>query len=120
LIKRGSTFSKQIAKIIYDKKGDDILILDLRRHSPIADFFVIGTASSSVHAQAIADAISGQLALVKHKPHHVEGYGTASWILLDYLSVVVHIFLAEVRSFYGLERLWGDVPKVGFDGPAED
>ncbi len=120
MINRGSTLSKRIARIIDDKKGEDILILNLRRHSPITDFFILCTASSSIHAQAIADGIEETLARLKHKPHHCEGYALANWILLDYLSVVVHIFLADVRSFYGLERLWGDAPKVKFDDSGSD
>lgn len=120
MIKRGSTLSKKIAQVIYDKKGEDILVLDLRRHSPITDFFILCTANSPIHAQAIADGIEEALARLKHKPHHCEGYALANWILLDYLSVVVHIFLADVRSFYGLERLWGDAPKVEFDDSGDD
>lgn len=120
MTKRGSTLSRKIAKVIYNKKGNDILILDLRRRSPLADFFVLCTASSSVHAQAIADAIGDELKALDLKPHHIEGYTIANWILLDYLSVVVHIFLADVRSFYGLERLWGDAPKVSFDDSGKD
>ena len=114
MIKRASTLARHIAALISKKKGDDIIVLDLRRHSPIADFFVIATAMSSAHAQAISDAIEQGMKRTGGRPHHVEGYSLANWVLIDYISVVVHIFVAEVRSFYGLERLWGDVPAERF------
>ncbi|MEO0021144.1 MAG: ribosome silencing factor [candidate division WOR-3 bacterium] len=109
-------FAERLARLIDRKLGEDILILDLRAASALADFFVITTANSAVHAQAIARAL-----LEKSKsrgftsPHHVEGMDTAQWILIDYLDVIVHIFLGEVREFYGLERLWGDVPQKRLD-----
>mgnify|MGYP000110392569 CR=1 FL=1 len=102
----------KLAKIILKKKGENVLILDLRDTAPFADYFVIATATSTVHARAIADALqnrkeTGGLG----KAHHIEGLKTAQWIVLDYFDVIVHIFLPDVREFYGLERLWGDVPQ---------
>lgn len=94
-----------------ERKGEEITILDLRRRSPITDFFVISTASSSLHAQAMADFVETSLDSLS-LPHHIEGYEVANWILLDYWDVLVHIFLSEVREFYGLERLWGDAPRI--------
>ncbi len=104
--------ARQLAKIIQKKLGEDVVILDLREASPLTDFFIIATASSTVHARAIADALCDR-SLLKglNMPHHIEGQENAQWILLDYFSVIVHIFLAETREFYGLERLWGDVPR---------
>lgn len=103
-----------IINIIFEKKGEDILLFDLRKHSPITDYFIICTAQSPPHAQAISDELSFRLKKKNLMPHHVEGYNNAQWILLDYFDFVIHIFLNDIRQFYGLERLWGDVPQRRF------
>uniref|UniRef100_A0A7V4E3J0 Ribosomal silencing factor RsfS n=1 Tax=candidate division WOR-3 bacterium TaxID=2052148 RepID=A0A7V4E3J0_UNCW3 len=101
-----------IVNILINKKATDILLLDLRRLSPIADYFLIATATSIPHAQSLCDEIELR---IKQEfgllPHHIEGYNPAQWILIDYIDVVIHIFLKEIREFYGLERLWGDAPQ---------
>lgn len=106
--------SQEVARLAADicsaKQADDVLMLDLREHSGLADWFVLATASSTVHAQAVARAVVEGLLTRGVKLHHAEGETVAEWILLDYLTVVVHIFLSDIRQFYGLERLWGDVP----------
>jgi len=99
------------AEVIHAKRGEDIVILDLRAFANFADFFVVSTATSTVHARALAEEVERQLAKLGVKPHHIEGSEHGQWILLDYFDVVVHIFLGDVREFYGLERLWGDVPQ---------
>ncbi len=114
------SISKEIARIIYEKKGEEILILNLEKKSPIARFFIICTATSPIHAQAISDSIEEELSKKNHFPHHIEGYEKGSWILLDYLDIIVHIFIPEARSFYGLERLWGDAPRVEFNVKEKD
>lgn len=102
----------RIAKFILEKKGENILILDLREVAPFADFFIIATATSTVHARAIAEALCDRRAAqTLSRPHHVEGLESGRWILLDYFGIIVHIFLPDVRDFYGLERLWGDAPR---------
>lgn len=101
----------KIISLLLQKKGEDVLALNLKRLSPITDYFVIATANSSVHAQSLADTILEELKKEGELPHHIEGYAGAQWILLDYIDCVVHIFLKEIREFYGLERLWGDAPK---------
>lgn len=95
-------------KLALDKKATDVKILDLRKLSPICDFFVICSASVEVHAKAIADSIMENLEKKGIRAWHHEGYQASRWILLDYVDVVVHIFLNEVRDFYELEKLWGD------------
>lgn len=97
-------------KLALDKKAFNIKILDLRKLSNIADFFVICSAEVELHAKAIADHIIESLTKKGVKVWHNEGYEASRWILLDYVDVVVHIFLKETREFYGLERLWGDAP----------
>ncbi len=103
---------EHIIKILIDKKASNILLLDLRKLSPIADYFLIATANSIPHAQALCDDIELRIKQdLGILPHHIEGYNPAQWILIDYIDVVVHIFLKEIREFYGLERLWGDAPQ---------
>lgn len=92
-----------------DKKAQDIKILDLREVSSVTDYFVICTGSSSIQTKAIADNIEEKL----EKDYNLrllrrEGYQSATWVLLDYGSVVVHVFQPEEREFYNIERLWGD------------
>ncbi len=99
--------AKELARIISDKKGEDVIIFDLRDISPITDFFVIATGLSDIHNKTIAEYLSEF-----EEPDHIEGIEGGSWILLDYIDVVVHIFSKETREFYGLERLWGDAPRV--------
>ncbi len=108
--------AEKLARAIKRKLGENILVLDLRGVSSLADFFVVATASSTVHAQAIAEAlVNRKQTRGLKKPHHVEGLNNGRWILLDYFDVIVHIFISEVRQFYGLERLWGDVPQWEVD-----
>jgi len=96
-----------------EAKGSRVTILDVREMTLIADYFVIASGSNLRHVRAMADGLTYDLKELR-SPHHVEGYGAGYWILLDYGDVVVHVFREEERSFYGLERLWGDAPIVEF------
>jgi len=89
------------------RQADDIVSLDMTPHSSIADRFVVCQGRSDRQVKAIADAVEEQLGKNGEKPRAVEGYQTGSWILIDYVDLVVHIFDPETREFYGLERLWG-------------
>ncbi len=106
--------SKRIADIIIhgiqEKKGKDIVSLDMRNiRSSVSDYFVVCHADSSTQVKAIADSVEAEMSkALNEDPWHKEGFGTAEWILLDYVSVVVHIFKTEKREFYGVEDLWGD------------
>jgi ribosome-associated protein len=95
-------------------------VLDLRGLCDFTDYFVIchGTSSRQVVtiSEAVEEQLSGALAL---SPGHVEGRREGEWVLLDYFDFVVHAFLAERRAFYGLERLWGDAPRLAIDSPEE-
>ena len=91
-----------------DKRATDVVILDLRGLTSVTDFFVICSGAADIHTKAIAEHIRDGLAESDQKPWHIEGFAYGSWILLDYVDVVVHIFLNDKRDFYGLERLWGD------------
>ena len=95
-----------------EKKGLDPLILDIRKLTDIADYFVLVHGTSDRHVRTIADSVLDHLYRKKMKPAHVEGRGEARWVLLDYGHVIVHIFHYEARQFYNLERLWGDAKIV--------
>ena len=102
------TLAKKIAQLALTKKARDITILDLRKLTDMADFFVICSADSDVQVKAIADAIAEGTENLGTYPWHREGLSHRQWILLDYVDIVVHVFHKEVRKFYGLEKLWGD------------
>jgi ribosome-associated protein len=97
-----------ISNLIIQKKGSNILILDLKKQTTITDYFIICSASSDTQSKAIADNIIKETKKIGQKPWHNEGYKNLSWVLLDFVDVVVHIFLKDVRKFYNLEGLWGD------------
>jgi len=102
--------AKRLAIMLAEKKGGRIVIFDLRTISPITDYFVIADGLSVVHNRTLAEHLIGC-----EKPDHIEGLDSGSWVLLDYIDVVVHIFLSETRTFYGLERLWGDAPHIAIE-----
>jgi ribosome-associated protein len=94
------------------KKAFDILILDLRSLTQIADYFVICSGSNTTQVSAIADGIGHTLAKEGIRYSHVEGEQDANWVLMDYGDVVVHIFEEQTRAYYSLEKLWGDSPRI--------
>ncbi len=102
------TLARKIAQFALTKKASDVVIVDLRTITPVTDFFVICSADSDTQVKAIADAVRSGMEKFGHEAWHKEGYSHLNWVLLDYVDVVTHIFRKEVRSFYNLERLWGD------------
>jgi len=102
----------KVSKIIDDKKGQNIKILDVKKQSSIAEYFVLATGTSTRHGSALADEIEKKLSEFNIVVNHKEGYSTGRWILLDYLDIVVHIFVEEERNFYNLERIWKDAKYV--------
>ena len=107
-----------IAEIIRDKKGEDILILDMRGLT-ITDYFVIVTANSTTHAGAIMEEIERKLKLRGYHPIGIEGIPYNHWILMDYGDIVIQIFLEEFRQLYDLERLWYDAPRYTINEKGE-
>ena len=95
-------------KALDSKKALDIKVIKIQDISAIADYFVIATGTSSTHVKALADEVEAQLDEAGISVSHVEGYRSNSWILLDYVDVVVHVFSDEAREYYDLERLWQD------------
>lgn len=96
-----------------DRKAEKLKVLDLSKVSDFTDRFILASGTNERQVQAIADAIGDILRKNGLRPLHVEGYDHARWILLDYGgALVVHVFLAEVRELYDLERLWSDAPDL--------
>lgn len=100
------------AKAISSKKGLNIKLIEIGDISSLADYMVIATGTSSTHVKAIADEVEYQLYEAGISVSHIEGYRSNSWILLDYVDVIVHIFSDEAREFYDLERLWQDGKEI--------
>jgi len=99
-------------KAVIDKKGDNVIILDLKGRTSFTDSFLICSANSTRQVQSIADEIIKCLKLTGVKGVSVEGYLAGKWVLLDCLDIVVHIFHKEARNFYDIERLWEDAPLI--------
>ncbi|ADU96095.1 ribosome silencing factor [Thermovibrio ammonificans] len=95
-----------------DKKAEDPVVIDLRGLTSIADYFLIVTASSDTHARTIAEEIKRKLKEQGVQPVSVEGLDNASWILLDYGDLIVHVFRPETRELYSIESLWMDAPHI--------
>ena len=99
-------------KALDSKKGQDIKMLETGHLTTLADYFVLCSATSTTQIKALADVCEKMLKDAGEAPHHVEGHRGGTWILLDFSSVVVHIFNEEAWAFYDLERLWGDATPV--------
>ena len=102
---------KIAAKALDDKKAKDIDAIKVGDLTILADYFLVASGTSSTQVKALADEVEHKLEEAGLRPHHIEGRAT-SWILLDYTSVIIHIFYAPTREFYALERLWNDGEKV--------
>lgn len=101
---------QKIFDLIFEKKGFDLRIIDLKKVTNIADYFIICSADSDIQVKAIADHIEEKLKDEGIRLWHKEGYSSLNWVLLDYIDFVIHIFRKEAREFYNLEKLWGDAP----------
>ena len=105
-----------IAKALDDKKGQDIKVLETGALTTLADYFVLCSATSSTQIKALGDECEKVMKEAGELPHHIEGHRGGTWVLLDYGCVVVHVFSAEAREFYSLERLWHDGKPVDLSG----
>lgn len=97
---------------IDDLKANHVVILDLRGLTDATDYFVIASGTSDAHVRGIADSVMEKMGRRGMRTHHVEGLNAGRWVLLDYVDFVIHLFHPETRSFYQLERLWGDAPEL--------
>ena len=100
-------------KAIEDKKGEDVVILEMDKNSgAFTDYFIVCSGTNPRQIQAIADDVQKQLVEVGQRPNSVEGYSQAEWVLLDYVDFVLHVFSERARKFYDLERLWKSAHKL--------
>lgn len=110
---KGKTLANFIVKVIEEKKGEDIKVLDVKKLTIITDYFVICTGNVSEHCDAISYELEEKLKKKKIMPISVDKGTDSSWIAMDYGSVIVHIMTEEKRRFYDLERIWEEVsPKI--------
>ena len=111
--------SKEMLKVIIDalqdKKAEDIRVIDISNVSVIADYFVIASGSNTNQIQAMVDNVEEEMFKAGFDDPKVEGYNTASWILLDYNDVIIHIFNKEDRLFYDLDRIWRDGKEINVE-----
>ncbi|MCL2866609.1 MAG: ribosome silencing factor [Clostridia bacterium] len=115
--------AKDIASILYDRKAQDILVLNVSGITVLCDIMVIASGRSAQQVKTLSDEVEARLAGQTALPRHIEGYHEGRWIVMDYHSVIVHLFHQEERAFYHLERLWADgsnrVP-MPFDGETDN
>jgi ribosome-associated protein len=108
----GSQLAAICAQIGSDGKGEDIVVLDVRKISSFTDYFVILSGRSTRHVQALAESMEHELRSKRISSSRAEGLAEGKWVLLDFDDVVVHIFYHEQRDFYDLEGLWHDAPRL--------
>ncbi len=108
----------KIVNILDIKKGGDIKLLEVHSRTVIADYFVICTANSTTQVKSLSDELEYQMTLCNTPPAHTDGMGRGEWCVLDFSSVIVHIFIKSAREFYKLDKLWGDA--VELDGNKEE
>ncbi|GJL53544.1 MAG: hypothetical protein NPIRA02_06760 [Nitrospirales bacterium] len=101
-----------IAEAALSKKALDVIILDVRELTSIADYFILASGESERQVKAIANNITQEIAATYHTTPLIEGAGTSMWILLDYENIVGHVFKTEIRQFYALEKMWSDAPRI--------
>jgi ribosome-associated protein len=106
--------AKTIAQLTLTKKATNVLIMDLRKVTPVTDFFVVCSADSDIQIRAITAAVEDALEGKGVEPWHRET-GSPNWVILDYVDVVLHVFHRNTREFYSLERLWGDAAITSVD-----
>lgn len=116
IAQESTSISELVVYGIQEKKGNEIVRLDLRNiHSSVADYFVVCHAESTTQVKAIAQSVEDEVfKALKLEPWRKEGFQQSDWIILDYIDVVVHIFKTDKREFYGIEDLWGDAEMKSF------
>ena len=110
---------KIAANALNNKKARQLKVLKIDDLTTLSDYFVIATATSSPHVRALADEVEAQLKEQSVEPHHIEGRSTG-WIVLDYKSVIVHVFTPQEREFYNLDSMWGDAVEVNLETILEE
>ena len=98
----------KIAELQADKKAENIIVINVTDICNFTEYFVISTGLSTLQIKALSDHIQETLRKQGHRPFHIDGQGSSTWTVMDYDDVIVHIFSPEARSYFDLERLWGD------------
>lgn len=114
------SLARAAADALADKKGSDIVLLDVGDLIHITDLFVIATGTSRPHVKTLAEHVEEKLKGLGRRPLRDEGLPEAEWVLLDYGDFLVHVFQPTARQYYGLERLWGDAPRVTWEPAASE
>ena len=111
--------AKEMVRLAYealeDRKGEDIQVIEIKDISIIADYFIIANGTNTPQVDALVNSVTDKLGRQGYNPKRIEGVRSASWILMDYGDVVVHVFSKEDRLFYNLERIWRDGKTVSKD-----
>lgn len=107
--------AKLAVEAALDRKAGELKLLRVTELTTLADYYVICTGTSNTQMKAIAESVEHALEDRGMPPLHTEGYGSASWVLIDFGCVIVHVFNRDVRDFYALERLWGDAEVIDPD-----
>ena len=110
---------KAAATALDNKKAENITAIKVEDLTALAEYFLIATATSNTHVRALTDEVEDTLEAAGEKPHHIEGK-SSGWIVLDYRSVIVHIFTPEQREFYGLDRMWSGGEIIDIKDITED
>ena len=113
--KNAKEMVKTAVAALQDKKGEDIRVIDISGVTVIADYFIIASGSNPNQVQSLVDNVEEQMYKAGYDDPRVEGYNTASWVLLDYNDVIVHVFSQDDRLFYDLERIWRDGKEIDVD-----
>ena len=114
-LESGKALALKIASILDEKKAHDIKIINVNKKTIIADYFVIAGGSSRTQVNSLADEVEYKLGLEGIVPARIEGRGDGSWVILDFNSVIVHVFGRDARDFYKLEKLWAEGTPIDFN-----
>jgi ribosome-associated protein len=104
--------ARRAATLCVDNKALDVVLLDLHGVTDMADFFIVASGTSDTHVRSVAQHVVEGMAKAGLKAYQVEGADTGRWVLVDFVDFVVHVFHPSMRSYYQIERLWGDAPAV--------
>ncbi len=106
----GDDILRTVVEAIHQRHGRGVRAMDMSEFPLTMDVFVLATADTRIQARSIADHVEREVRKLGRRVHHIEGYDQGSWILLDFVDFVVHVFLPETRLYYSLETLWSDAP----------
>lgn len=106
---------QKIAQALYDKKAENIDILDISKLTSLGDYFIICTCNSTTQVKACVDEVEERMTAEGFAPSHKEGYHGGSWVLIDFGDIIVHVMQRETRDFYALEKIWDDAKRIKVD-----